>query len=148
MKGMKGVELPINVLIIVAVALIVLLGIVALFFTGWSPFPATVGLESIKNAACRELAQEFQCKISTADVEIHNFDADRDGFLGVDDTASSDDIIGWCENPAVGNMGENLFNLCRCHYNMGPLIAYSTRVLTAQETADLESSCRRMCGCP
>ena len=46
MKGMKGVELPINILVIVAVAVVVLLGIDALYFVGWSPFPATVGVDN------------------------------------------------------------------------------------------------------
>jgi hypothetical protein len=131
MKGMKGVELPINVLIIVAVGLIVLLGIVALFFIGWSPFPATVGLESIKNQACRELVQEWQCKIATADIHIANFDADKDEAVGTVDTGAQDDILGTCGNSLVTNMGDNLRNLCRCWYNI----------------AD-ENSCKRICGCP
>ena len=85
MKGMKGVELPINILVIVAVAVVVLLGIVALYFVGWSPFPATVGLESAKNEGCRQFVQEMRCQGNTWTIKIDNFDADKDGAVGTRD---------------------------------------------------------------
>ena len=50
---MKGVELPINILVVVAIAVIVLLGLVALYFIGFNPFSVAAGTESIKNAGCR-----------------------------------------------------------------------------------------------
>ena len=51
---MKGVELPINILVIVAIAVIVLLGLVALYFIGFNPFSVTTAVESAKNNACRD----------------------------------------------------------------------------------------------
>ena len=50
---MKGIELPINILVVVAIAVIVLLGLVALYFVGFSPFSATTAQESAKNTGCR-----------------------------------------------------------------------------------------------
>ena len=51
---MKGVELPINILVVVAIAVIVLLGLVALYFIGFNPFSVTTAVESAKNNACRD----------------------------------------------------------------------------------------------
>ena len=50
---MKGVELPINILVVVAIAVIVLLGLVALYFIGFNPFSVTTAIEAAKNNACR-----------------------------------------------------------------------------------------------
>ena len=50
---MKGVELPINILVVVAIAVIVLLGLVALYFIGFNPFSVTSALEATKNQGCR-----------------------------------------------------------------------------------------------
>jgi len=49
----KGVELPINILVIVAIAVIVLLGLVALYFIGFNPFSVTTAIEAAKNNNCR-----------------------------------------------------------------------------------------------
>jgi hypothetical protein len=65
---MKGVALPIEVLVIVVVAVIVLLGIIAVFFTGWSPFASTAGIDAIKNEACRKII--YNCTKNTASVPI------------------------------------------------------------------------------
>jgi hypothetical protein len=50
----KGVELPINILVVVAIAVIVLLGLVALYFIGFNPFSVTTAIESAKNNGCRD----------------------------------------------------------------------------------------------
>ena len=128
---MKGVELPINVLIIVSVALIVLLAIVGLFFTGWTPFPTAVGLEGIKNAACRELVQEHRCAISVKSVDIDGFDADKDGLI----TGDTGSTWNWdnnnCASANTGLADDNLAALCECHFNI-----------------KTESQCKVLCGCP
>ena len=49
---MKGIELPINILVIVAVAIIVLLGIVALFYSTWFTGTSTIDLNAATNRAC------------------------------------------------------------------------------------------------
>ena len=58
MKTVKGVELPINILVVVAIAVIVLLGLVALYFIGFNPFSVSTGIESIKNDGCRQLMNQ------------------------------------------------------------------------------------------
>ena len=55
---MKGIELPINILVIVAIAVIVLLGMVALYFAGWTPFSSSLSYQSVKNTACEQLVRE------------------------------------------------------------------------------------------
>lgn len=67
---MKGMELPINVLIIVAVALIALLGVIALYFSGFNPFSTTMSVEAVKNEACRRLVQERRCLATPSQVII------------------------------------------------------------------------------
>lgn len=50
---MKGIELPINILVVVAIAVIVLLGLVALYFIGFNPFSNTTALNAVKSDGCR-----------------------------------------------------------------------------------------------
>ena len=76
----KGVELPINILVIVAIAVIVLLGLVALYFVGFNPFSTTAGLEGIKNKACQELVQTNNCGVDTSIITV-NYDVDGDGSI-------------------------------------------------------------------
>lgn len=52
---MKGIELPINVLVIVAVAVIVLLGIIALFMTMFGPSGAEMQLETAWTRGCSKI---------------------------------------------------------------------------------------------
>ena len=58
---MKGIELPINVLVIVAIAVIVLLGLVVVYFVGYNPFSGSVTATSIKNKACSDYAMNYNC---------------------------------------------------------------------------------------
>jgi hypothetical protein len=58
---MKGIELPINVLVIVAIAVIVLLGIVVLYFIGFNPFSGSVSVTSLKNLGCSNFSLNFNC---------------------------------------------------------------------------------------
>jgi hypothetical protein len=58
---MKGIELPVNVLVIVAIAVIVLLGLVVLYFIGFNPFSGSISLTSLKNAGCSNFSLNFDC---------------------------------------------------------------------------------------
>jgi len=69
---MKGVALPIEVLVVIVIAVIVLLGMVAVYFSGWTPFAQTAGIDAIKNDACRKIA--YDCSKSPADVDIEDVD--------------------------------------------------------------------------
>ena len=58
---MKGVELPINVLVLVAIAVIILLSIIALYFIGWSPFGGFISLSTLKNTGCSNFSFNYAC---------------------------------------------------------------------------------------
>ena len=51
----KGIELPVNVLVIVAIAIIVLLGLVALFMGGFGGFAGNVETTNAWSSACGEV---------------------------------------------------------------------------------------------
>ena len=79
-EKVKGVELPINILVIVAIAVIVLLGLVALYFTGFGPFSATAGIEAVKNQACTELNPRAGCTAAVDTITV-NYDVNGDGAI-------------------------------------------------------------------
>jgi hypothetical protein len=58
---MKGIELPINILVIVAIAVIVLLGLVVLYFVGFNPFSSGISLTALKNQACGNFTLSYSC---------------------------------------------------------------------------------------
>jgi hypothetical protein len=133
---MKGIELPINVLIIVAVAIIVLIAVVAMFFPAWRNASGTVTSDVAKSAAC-QLLIERGCNVETKYITIKNFDADKDGTYGTIDATSN---WGWnpislCMNTLhTGASGDNLASLCACYYSIG-------------SGTDPESVCKELCGC-
>jgi len=79
----KGVELPINILVIVAVAVIVLLGVIALYFAGFLGPAGTVSLQSVTTTACGTWRAKggTTSGVSADTIEISNYDADGDGTL-------------------------------------------------------------------
>jgi len=97
---MKGIELPINVLIIVVVAVIVLLGIIAVYFTGWFPFAQTAGVDAVKNAGCRMVIYDCDKDLSTI-----VFDGSMAGLPTFDVTGEG-----------TYDYNDNLAELCRIYY--------------------------------
>jgi hypothetical protein len=130
---MKGLSLPINVLVIVVVAIIVLLGVVAIYFGGWSPFSSAISVEGVKNALCEEEVREG-CDDNTAMQTITTFDANKNGQVG---TAEATTNFNWASLPACTAAtaatahGDNLASICYCYYGRNS-----------------ETLCRRLCGCP
>lgn len=109
---MKGVELPINVLILVVLGLIILLAILGLFYGVWTGGASGVNLESAKNSAC-QLLISTGCNDNIETIYTNNFDADKDGTL---DTGFG---LGQCnEVPTIGPSKDNLRMLCKCWYNI------------------------------
>jgi len=111
---MKGLELPINVLIIIALAVIVLIAVVAFFYPSFFSGSQTVGVESAKSSACQVLVTGRNCNIDTNDVNITNFDADQDSYIGAADTGM---VWTWGASTCGGvvtNAGDNLAALCAC----------------------------------
>jgi hypothetical protein len=52
-KTVKGIELPINILVIIAVAVIVLLGVIALYFSGFMGPAGIVTQDAAKTSGCK-----------------------------------------------------------------------------------------------
>ncbi len=105
---MKGIELPINTLIIIVIALTILLALIALFYGVWTPGSSGLNLDATKNTACHMLVSTG-CSDTTM-VYINNFDADKDGNLN-----EQNSNIGDC---GLASAGDNLFMLCKCWYNV------------------------------
>jgi hypothetical protein len=105
----KGVELPINILVIVAIAVIVLLGLVALYFAGFGPFGGAVSYQAAKNAGCEELVRTG-CGDTTA--IIVNFDSNGDGTVG----GAGDTLQALCEGWYGVASGDQIAcrQLCGC----------------------------------
>jgi hypothetical protein len=61
-KTVKGIELPINILVIVAVAIIVLLGVIALFYSSWFTSTGPVSSQSAISAGCNS-ASRMGCSV-------------------------------------------------------------------------------------
>ena len=89
---MKGIELPINILVIVAVAIIVLLGVVALFYSSWFQGTQPLSLDAAKSQACSSAAR-IPCGDTVPDNIDVNFDSDQDGDIDGDDS-----LMKLCEN--------------------------------------------------
>jgi hypothetical protein len=109
---LKGVELPVNALIIVIIGIVVLLALVALFFGVYNPGRGSMELDAVKNSACSTFVS-MGC-VSPKEVLTNNFDADKDGVIkpqpnqpvGLED----------CSVPNGGGPGDNLYMLCKCWY--------------------------------
>ena len=104
---MKGVELPINILVIVAIAVIVLLGLVALYFVGFNPFSTTAGLEGIKNKACQALVQTNNCGVATSTIPV-SYD------VGGDSDATNDFLDDFCATYYSRTTESACKALCSC----------------------------------
>ena len=66
----KGLELPINVLVIVALAVIVLLGIIALYMLGTGGPISSISLAGAKQSACSTLIRQNSCNVATSSVDV------------------------------------------------------------------------------
>ena len=132
---MKGVELPISTIVIIALILLVLLGVVALWISGFGGGAQGVTLEAAKSTACAEVMRYFEgCAAKDPKtVTISNFDANANGKSGIAEATqkfdnTKADICTSTSLPA--DNGDNLQLLCYCYYN-----------------ATTASDCRKICGC-
>jgi hypothetical protein len=65
---MKGLELPVNTLVVISIAVLVMLGLVAMFMAGTGPFTIVVEM-SAKGSACNVLTSA-NCEIPVGSVPI------------------------------------------------------------------------------
>jgi len=82
---LKGVELPTNALVIIILAVIVLLGLLALYVMVWLPSSGGIALESAKNNGCHMLASLGCVAADTATITV-NYDATGEGTIDASDT--------------------------------------------------------------
>jgi hypothetical protein len=131
---MKGIELPVNALIIISIALLVLLGIVALWMSGWGTGAQGVTVEAAKAAGCGALLRDSRGCAAVLPSGIYfdgnnatvpKFDVNKDGKIC---PAGPDGIEGTTDDCAPA---DSLQFLCSTYYGTGA-------------TA---SACRQVCGC-
>lgn len=96
-----------NVLVIALLAIIVLLSVIGLFFSSWLSDSQTINLQSVKTDSCKLL--RGNCKRMLNELEIDNFDADKDGEI------DPGFAIGDCSEKG-GTAKDNLYMLCKCYY--------------------------------
>jgi len=121
----KGIELPINILVIIAVAVIVLLGIIALYFSGFVGPAGTMTSEGSKVKYCGVIMKNVAgCStVDPASVTISDYDANKDGIL----VAGIRVAAGVCP---VAATDDNFEMLARCYYG-----------------ATDKATARKVCGC-
>lgn len=80
----KGLELPINVLVVVAVAVLVLLGIIALFLGGFGGGSNVIQMRTAQSVACGEL-QDRGCGTTNPSAVHIDYDTSGNGNVGSED---------------------------------------------------------------
>ena len=115
---MKGVELPINILVVIAVAVIVLLGVIALYFSGFVTPAGVMSSEAAKEAGCQRVMRDPDGCITVTPSTIL-LDGTMTGVPAYD--ANDDGSI---------TAADTLLALC-----------------TSRFGATTESDCRKLCGC-
>jgi hypothetical protein len=68
---MKGIELPINILVIVAVAIIVLLGVIALFYSSWFTGTGPVTAQAAISGPCNQVTRSGSCTTTPLTIAIN-----------------------------------------------------------------------------
>ena len=94
---MKGIELPINILVIVAVAIIVLLGVIALFYSSWFTSTGPVTSQSAISSVCNQASREG-CAVAIPQslTIVYKTYTNLEGFCGGEYVNA-----GWTVVPAV-----------------------------------------------
>lgn len=90
---MKGIELPVNVLVIIAVAVLVMLALVAMYMAGTQGAGPMAALAA-KNTACGQLLNQ-QCDVNPNTLSV-NYDANANGQIKFVNDASGDNLQVLC----------------------------------------------------
>jgi len=114
----KGIELPINILVVVAVAVIVLLGVIALYFGGFMGPAQTMTASTAKSTYCAYITRHPEgCRVGSININstlVTNFDADQDGALDPGTTW----VWGTSSCGPTGTGNDNLASLLQCHFGV------------------------------
>ncbi len=121
---MKGVELPLNTVIIIAILLLVLLGALSLWMIGWGGQAPGIDVEAVKTKACAELIRRG-CDTDPMLIGV-NFDADQNG--------QAIPRISCDRSCGPGASCDNLRTLARCWFGCPDLT--------------IVQCAKKLCGCP
>jgi len=106
---MKGLELPVNVMIILVLGMIILIAVIVLVYDGYKPSINSVDQTTAKNNACGVLTS-LGCSVSTSSIVISNFDTNKDNILD-----NSDTLMSLCENfYSITDEGDCRTEICGC----------------------------------
>ncbi|MBU5575366.1 MAG: hypothetical protein KQA40_02805 [Candidatus Aenigmarchaeota archaeon] len=139
---MKGIELPINLIVIIAIALIALIGVVFLLSGALSTSGSTVSLQAATSQGCQELIRSGKCGevMKIFEIQIKDFDANKNGKI-------NDPIFiqGPHGEPVIDPGADGLGMLCKNYYN-----CYSCAIGTQSfnEEACFECCNKKVCKCP
>jgi len=71
---MKGIEMPVNTLVVIAIAVLVMLGIIAMYMSGVGPFQVVIEM-SAKGSSCNLLnAGACESSLRTIPMEFGNYE--------------------------------------------------------------------------
>jgi hypothetical protein len=102
---MKGVSLPISVIVILMLAVAVLAGALYIYRSGWQPGARGAGMEAAFNSACLTLTSRG-CKSADLDTIPANYDVDGNG------DPSDDELLDLCSYYGYGNVA--CMRACGC----------------------------------
>ena len=109
---MKGLQLPVNLLIIVVIAIIVLVAVIGMFYNPISSGANSVSIDVAKSQACRSLVVGYECSLSvTLDtIRVDNYDVDGNG------NNNDDNLMDLCEEKFMIAAGDQAAcrKLCGC----------------------------------
>lgn len=109
---MRGLELPINTMIIIILVLLVLVAVIALLMGVWKPGTAGLNLEQAKGSAC-QMYVNLGCSGDGKNIAVNNFDADKDGTI--ENSAAAGDNLSKLATNYYGCTGETCIKgLCGC----------------------------------
>jgi hypothetical protein len=105
---MKGIELPVNILIIVAVAVIVLIAVIAMFYKPFTSGTNSIGIDTAKSNACRAMLANG-CSVHPNTIAVYGFDADKDGSFDPGNNGNAN-----CPPATDAATKDTLWSLCVC----------------------------------
>jgi len=145
---MKGIELPINILVIIAMAVMVLLGLVAIYMGGFGGGAGQIQLNNAKTEACQELIRSGKCGDydATKNILVSGFDANKDGNLNPGSSIPSSPKAGGGINPPSGSQ-DNLFTLCVNWFSC-PQPKSLDNPEDTDKRAFVDCCHKKVCGCP
>lgn len=140
---MKGLELPINALVIIVIVLVVLLAVVAMFFGGFTPASGSTSLQSATTATCMRVNPMYcdytqgNNRIFASRVPVYDFDANNNNIMN-EHTPDS--------NYATSIGDDNLEMLCIIYY--GCQYGGSGGPTDPAWVAWYNCCLKTVCGCP